>query len=121
MISQDWKGNELDKDLLFPGNKIYGSEKCIFVSSDVNKFMTNRGNRRSEWGIGVRLDKKTGRFIGQCHSLGKGQEYLGSFGTAHDAHVAYLRHKRKQAYELSEKQSDYRVKEALLKRYSYND
>jgi len=33
MEEQNWKENELDKDILFNGNKIYSPETCIFVYS----------------------------------------------------------------------------------------
>ena len=32
MVTQEWEGLELDKDILFVGNREYGPEKCVFVT-----------------------------------------------------------------------------------------
>ena len=31
MELQNWEGNHLDKDILFPGNNTYGPDTCLFV------------------------------------------------------------------------------------------
>ena len=42
MTTQPWEGNQLDKDILVPGNKVYGPDVCVFVSGDLNKFLLDR-------------------------------------------------------------------------------
>lgn len=42
METQDWKGNQLDKDLLIEHNKVYSPETCLFLSREVNSFLTSR-------------------------------------------------------------------------------
>lgn len=44
MMLQDWKNKELDKDLLVHGNKVYGPNTCLFVSSAIN-CLFNKGKR----------------------------------------------------------------------------
>ena len=56
MVEQDWEGLQLDKDLLVNGSKVYSRETCVFVSNQVNIFLTERGNDRGEWPIGVNWD-----------------------------------------------------------------
>ena len=46
MEKQDWKDKELDKDLLFPGNKIYGPDTCCFLNSAVNSFNKKQSTGR---------------------------------------------------------------------------
>lgn len=36
MEKQDWEDKQLDKDLLFEGNKVYSSETCVFVTRMVS-------------------------------------------------------------------------------------
>jgi len=57
MEKQEWEGMQLDKDILFEGNKLYSKETCVFVSSVVNIFTTDRGASRGEWLIGVNWSK----------------------------------------------------------------
>lgn len=123
MISQDWENNQLDKDLIHLGNKVYSPETCVFVSRQVNVFMTERGNARGDFPIGVCFEPTTGKYKAQCHKLGKGQMYLGIYETPDDAHIIYMKYKSTLAIELASIQSDTRVSDALIRRYvnNYND
>ena len=58
MEKQDWDGKQLDKDILFEGNKVYSAETCVFVTSVVNSFTSDSGAKRGEWLIGVSLGIK---------------------------------------------------------------
>lgn len=49
METQDWEGKELDKDLLFKGNREYRKDKCIFVNHSVNSFITPRAEIKHKW------------------------------------------------------------------------
>ena len=117
METQDWEGNQLDKDLLVRGNKTYSPETCIFVSQDINKFLTDRANARGAFPIGVYFEKDSGKYKAQG-SGGVGKRInLGRFGTPEEAHKAWLTFKLEQAYVLAERQSDERVAKALIDRY----
>lgn len=115
-IQQDWKGNQLDKDLLIEGNKQYGPDSCLFVSGLVNKFLTDRKSLRGKYPIGVSLTP-SGRFCSRVNKLGSGYENLGTYETPEEAHCAYRLRKAALAKELSEEQTDERVSKALLYRY----
>lgn len=118
-MSQDFEGNQLDKDLLFEGNKVYSPETCVFVSGIVNTFTTDRGAVRGELLIGVYWDKEKEKFRAQCgNPLTKKKETLGRFDSEQEAHNAWLKRKLELAHELAAKQLDERVAESLINRYS---
>ena len=49
MRGQEWQGRELDKDILWPGNKIYAPDKCLFVPREINSLLINRAAARGEY------------------------------------------------------------------------
>lgn len=119
MEKQDWQDKQLDKDLLFDGNKVYSPETCVFVTRTVNSFTIDSGATRGEWPIGVYWDKGANKFQSRCSNpFTKKQEYLGYFICEQEAHQAWLKRKLELAYELAETQTDPRVAEALIDRYS---
>lgn len=116
MQKQDWKGKELDKDLLYPKNTVYGPDTCCFISKQINYFMTERQNHRGEYPIGVHWSNKDKVFVAAVSMYGK-QTYLGAFSTPEEAHQAWLDKKIEMAYTLASQQSDPRVAAALIDRY----
>lgn len=119
MMTQDWEGKHLDKDLLFEGNKVYGPETCVFVTQTVNKFTTDGGAARGEWLLGVIRDKRRDKFQSKCRNpFTKKQEFLGSFDSEQEAHEAWRKRKLELAHDLAAIQADPRVAEALINRYS---
>ena len=120
MITQDWEGNQLDKDLLIGGNKIYSPEACVFVTPMVNSFTTDSGETMGKWLIGVAWYKRANKFQSKCSNpFTKKQEHLGYFTCEQEAHEAWLKRKLELAYELAAIQEDSRVAEALINRYEY--
>lgn len=119
MEEQDWEGLQLDKDLLFEGNKMYSKETCVFVSRGVNLFTTDRGNGRGEWLIGASWSKEKSKFVSMCRNpFTKKQENLGYFVCELGAHQAWLRRKLEFAHLLVAEQTDERVAKALVERYT---
>lgn len=119
MEKQDFKGNHLDKDLLFEGNKVYSAETCVFVAPLVNTFINGNGAVRGEWMIGVSWHKRKDKFQSHCsnHLTGK-LEHLGYFTSELQAHESWLKRKLELAYELAAIQTGPRVAKALIDRYS---
>jgi hypothetical protein len=117
MVEQNWEGNDLDKDLLVEGNKIYGPEFCVFIPNSLNKFMTDSAKTRGEYPLGVTVDKD-GYIISSCMDpFNKGRGYLGTFSTTEEAHLAWKKRKHELSCKLAEQQTDPRVAEALRTRY----
>lgn len=113
--TQDWEGKQLDKDLLVEGNLVYSPTTCIFISGEVNKFMTDRKNHRGAYPLGVTAEGRY--FKARCSELGKGSKYLGIFETPEEAHEAYLNYKESLSIILANRQKDSRVADALITRY----
>lgn len=116
--SQDWEGNQLDKDLIFIGNKIYSPETCVFVTPLVNTFVTDCGSARGEMPIGVNRCNKTSKFEARCRNPFTGKkEYLGRFSDIDSAHLVWKNRKHELACQLADMQTDERVAAALRIRY----
>ena len=86
----DEKGRywELEKDLLFTGNKTYSETNCVFVPHEINLFFNNHGNARGEYPVGVYFHKASGKFKAQCKVNGK-RQHLGLFNTPQEAFAVY--------------------------------
>ena len=75
MISQDWKGKCLDKDIIEPGNKVYSPDKCIFISNALNSLLTDHAAGRGIYALGVSLHE-SGKFTARCRVFGKDNLFL---------------------------------------------
>lgn len=118
MISQDWKGKQLDKDILIKGNKVYSPQSCVFVSALTNSFTTERNSARGLHPLGVTFEKNSGKFVAQCRNPFSGKsEKLGRFFSDIEAHQAWKKRKHELACQLADLQTDERVANALRARY----
>lgn len=119
MQRQDYVGKHLDKDILFPGNKVYSAETAVFVDPKLNLFLGDRALARGEHPAGVRLIKETGTFEARCNNPFTGvRETLGRYPTPGDAFQAWKRRKHELACEWADRQSDPRVAKALRLRFA---
>ena len=115
MEKQEWEGNQLDKDLLVQGNKVYAPNSCMFIPQVINKFVTDSGATRGEWPIGVHFQKASNKFQASCNNplTGK-QEHLGFHDCPNKTHTAWLKRKKELQIELADTITDKRIKMALL-------
>lgn len=113
MEKQDWKGKQLDKDLLNQNNKEYSPDNCLFVSRHINSLLLTRVLHRGEFMLGVHLHKETGKFRSQCCD-GKGKIIrLGLYSKELSAHNAYKKYKYALIAKIANEQSE-PLKSALL-------
>lgn len=99
MEQQEWEGKALDKDIIGSG-KLYSPATCIFVSREVNNFLTDSKKSRGEYPVGVSWSKYHKRFRAYC-SNGFGKNiFLGFFDDPDTAHKAYLNKKYELVDEL---------------------
>ena len=112
MITQKWEGMDLDKDILYEGNKTYCPEYCVFVTKMTNRFLVDRKSKRGECPLGVNF--KDNRYQAQCNNpFTSERDYLGLFICPDKAHQAWKTRKHKYACLLAELQTDERVADAL--------
>ncbi len=116
MSCQDWEGNQLDKDILIPGNKIYSADTCVFVDGKTNSLITGHDSTRGDFPIGVSKNGK--KFQAYCNKDGR-QVKLGTHPSQEEAHSAYKKYKAAVITGAAMLQPDERVKKALILR-AYN-
>lgn len=86
------EGYHLDKDLLFPGNKVYGPDTCLFIPHNINKLFTFHNSARGEYLLGVSFRKECNIFRSQC-SNGNGKQIKKHFKDPTEAHFWYIEQK----------------------------
>lgn len=112
MESEDWRSKDLDKDLIYPGNKIYSPKSCCFISRSLNTLMLSNKVRRGEFPLGVSWHKKTKKFISSVNYNGS-SIYLGLFEAVELASNAYTKKKVEIILEAANGQTDQRIANGL--------
>jgi len=112
MQKQDWKDKHLDKDILFPGNKIYGPNTCIFVTNQVNLLLVKCDSRRGNFPLGVSAAIRKDKIYYQSHM---GRKYLGFYDDIMEAHRSWQLEKYNHIKKVALDQTDELLKNALLK------
>ena len=117
-IGFDKQDYQLDKDVIFVGNKVYSENTCVFIPRCINTFFTDRRRNRGSYPLGVDMHKNTGKYRARC-SDGMGKSVnLGYFNTPQDAFDAYKPFKESLCKDLALKwkdEIDPRVYEAMMK------
>lgn len=111
-------GYDLDKDLLFEGNKVYSPETCCLIPHEINTVLLNGSGNRSKYPVGVSLEKWTNRFKVTI-SINNKTKYLGRYDCPKEAGLVYVRAKKKYMIEKADEWRDRienRVYEAILAR-----
>ena len=96
----------LDKDILYKGNKIYSPNTCVFVPQNINKLFTKRDNDRGKYPIGVTWNKQENKYRAQCNN-GKGKQIqLGSYDNIEEAFNIYKKFKEKLIIQIANEYKD---------------
>ena len=95
-------GYQLDKDILFAGNKSYSPETCCLIPAELNTLVSDRRSTKGKHPEGVYFDKNSNKFKAQLRTGGK-RKHLGLFDCQHDAYLSYVSakeaHVRKKAID----------------------
>ncbi len=89
MEEQDWEGKELDKDILYPNNKVYSPTTCCFAKKEVNGIFSGRIKPRSKYLIGVSFYERRQKYTAQIAIHGK-KKHLGYFDSEDEAYRSYV-------------------------------
>lgn len=116
--AKDYNGKpyQLDKDILFKGNKVYSPETCCFVPPEINSLLVKGDNIRGKYLIGVRFNKKLSKYQADVRKNGD-KVYLGLYNTEIEAFQAYKKAKEAYIKEVSfrwKDKIDEKVYKALL-------
>ena len=115
MKGQNWSGLELDKDILSGDKKVYSPETCLFITKEVNVFMSS-SNADSK---AVKYSKRHKSYSSYCSNpITKTMEYVASSKDPEVCRGKWLVRKKQIALKLSAIQDDDRVVKAILTVYS---
>lgn len=112
MQQQEWEGKQLDKDLLFPNNKVYSPETCIFVDNRLNMLLTHQKSNK-DLPVGVSYDSSRDLYRAICQDKNSKYVQIGRFKTVKEAHEAYRRFKVAVIQEYCEEIQDTKLLEGL--------
>lgn len=80
---------ELDKDILYKGNKIYSSSTCIFAPKNINMLFT----KFNSLPLGVYLNKELNKYEVKCRDNKGKRIYLGVYKNVAEAFKVYKDYK----------------------------
>lgn len=112
------QGQQLDKDILFEGNKLYSPETCCFVPGEINTIMISKQTKKSNLPTGV-TKVKNGKYQVVVKNHGKPKR-LGTYDDIHEASEVYRTYKKNYLKETCQKylensEIDERIYNAILK------
>lgn len=113
MVTQEWKGKHLDKDIVKLGNKTYSPKNCRFITVEVNTLLNDSGSNRGKYPQGVCLNKQTGTYRAQIN-FNKTRTLIGLYKTPEQASNAYVKKKTELISLVASEQSDPLIAAGLL-------
>ena len=96
---------EIDKDILFKGNKIYSPDTCVLVPHNINSLFIKSNKARGKYPIGVTYKTRDGVFEAQCNVNGK-ETYIGRFHDEYSAFLAYKKYKESLIKQIAQEEFD---------------
>ncbi len=120
MMSQDWEGKELDKDILYAGNKMYSPDKCVFVDKEVNELFSKKNKHNVR---GVSYCQRLQKYVLKSSTVNgeKKAKYIGCYSTLEEANNVCNELRRNRIVNVANKQKDCRVKDAILDLLNYSE
>jgi hypothetical protein len=111
MESQDWEGKHLDKDILFPGNTVYGPDTCVFVPPYINTMLVDQ--KRGKYPPGVNYDKRAKSYFIRVRNNGK-KTSRGYWKTVDEAAYEFRKFRQEEIIAEANKLTDNKLRNALI-------
>ena len=122
MQEWDWEGKVLDKDILIPGNKVYGPDTCLMVSPSVSAFFTTKDSSNPyPQGVFDASKKSATKPYGAVCKFDRKQMWGGFHATVEEAQETFKEMKISCLVKLIERETDPRVKSVLENLYETKD
>ena len=96
---------DLDKDILYKGNKEYSFDTMIFVPHRINSLFVKNDAKRGDLPIGVCYEKKVGRYRADCNTT-NGRIFLGYYNSPEEAFLVYKEFKEAYIKEVADEYKD---------------
>lgn len=114
---------QIDKDILFKGNKIYSSGTCVFVPQLINTLFTKSDKVRGDLPIGVYWFKEGKNYRAQCSYISEygkyKNKYLGGYSNPTDAFMAYKLFKERHIKDIADRFKEYIPQKLYDALYNY--
>jgi hypothetical protein len=96
---------DIDKDILFKGNKFYSPDTVCLVPHAINTLFLNSKAARGDYPLGVFYDKDKGKYRACMAFMGKSIK-LGTFDTVEDAFARYKEYKENFIKKMAKRYKD---------------
>jgi len=113
MLTQEFEGLALDKDIINQGNKIYSPATCRFISKSLNSLLVAHDAARGDLPLGVYWHKRDKVCKAQIRINGK-RKHLGSFKTVQEAKSTYNSAKYAEIRRQAMMQTDPLIRDGLM-------
>jgi hypothetical protein len=115
---EDPDSKHIDKDILIPGNMVYGPDTCLMVSSLTNSWFRPTDITKSKGDKtlprGVCANKEYTKFRSQINEInGVNRRHLGWYNTPEEAYEVFDKARKEQIKIIFEMEEDSRIKNAL--------
>lgn len=107
---------ELDKDILFKGNREYSSTTCVFVPQYINTLIVKNDSDRGELPIGCSYYE--GHIYASCTTRNK-KVFLGSYDNIEEAFNVYKEFKEKYIKRIADEYVDFIPSKLYNALYNY--
>ena len=102
----------IDKDILYPGNKIYSPDTCILVPQRINMLFMNKPNKR---GLPNGIRKAYGKYLAKYNN-----EELGAYTTLEDAYNVYAAKKEENIKQIADEYKELIPEKLYVALCNYN-